>query len=289
MPLFELLKYTVMFESVILMFWLIIDVDDKIIKRGRNEHLFGVYMEETKDLKKITSDVASALDLYVQETLNTTDPDKKTMREKILTSVRSTMEEVGKQIDGDSETTEKHREKLLYGAKDVLFEWLDGNRPKGQVFENDVFAKFARGWEDEYFKDMKALNVLPPDVLTRVSEYVPEIVAYIEKIIENGYGYESNGSVYFNVVAFRESPKHNYAKLVPEAVGDLKALQEGEGTWLKMNKWTTIIDHGLLMYHWQFRRAYFGPGHWEEIPCRFCIMENIQTWRTELGFAMGKR
>ena len=46
---------------------------------------------------------------------------------------------------------------------------------------------------------MQALNIEDPDCLTRVSEYVPEIVAFVEKIIENGYAYESNGSVYFAV------------------------------------------------------------------------------------------
>lgn len=29
---------------------------------------------------------------------------------------------------------------------------------------------------------------MPADVLTRVSEYVPEVVSYVQKIIENGYG-----------------------------------------------------------------------------------------------------
>lgn len=72
-------------------------------------------------------------------------------------------------------------------------------------------------------------QVLPPTVLTRVSEYVPEIIAYIEKIISNGLAYESNGSVYFNVNAFDSQPNHYYAKLVPEAYGDTKSLQEGEG------------------------------------------------------------
>ena len=31
-------------------------------------------------------------------------------------------------------------------------------------------------------------QVLPPDVLTRVSEYVPEIVDFVQKIVDNGYG-----------------------------------------------------------------------------------------------------
>ena len=72
-------------------------------------------------------------------------------------------------------------------------------------------------------------QVLPPDALTRVSEYVPEVIAYVQRIITNGYGYVSNGSVYFNVAKFSSSPDHHYAKLIPEAVGDLKALAEGEG------------------------------------------------------------
>ena len=43
------------------------------------------------------------------------------------------------------------------------------------------------------------------------------------------FRYESNGSVYFNTIKFSTSPDHRYAKLVPEIVGDLAALQEGEG------------------------------------------------------------
>lgn len=68
-----------------------------------------------------------------------------------------------------------------------------------------------------------------PHVLTRVSEYIPEIIEYIEKIIVNGLAYEANGSVYFDVSGFDKIDKHHYAKLVPEAYGDTKTLQEGEG------------------------------------------------------------
>ena len=42
--------------------------------------------------------------------------------------------------------------------------------------------------------------------------------------------YESNGSVYFDTIKFGSSGKHSYARLVPEAVGDIDALAEGEGT-----------------------------------------------------------
>ena len=45
----------------------------------------------------------------------------------------------------------------------------------------------------------------------------------------NAYRYETCGSVYFDVDKFSSSPHHTYAKLLPEVVGDLTALAEGEG------------------------------------------------------------
>lgn len=41
-------------------------------------------------------------------------------------------------------------------------------------------------------------------MLTRVSEYIDEIVEMTQKIIDNGFGYESNGSVYFDTNKFME-------------------------------------------------------------------------------------
>ena len=75
----------------------------------------------------------------------------------------------------------------------------------------------------------ESFQILPADCLTRVSEYVPENVDFISKIIERGFAYESNGSVYFDVAKFDKSKEHHYAKLVPEAFGDQAALAEGEG------------------------------------------------------------
>ena len=79
----------------------------------------------------------------------------------------------------------------------------------------------------EFMEDMDALGVRPADVMTRVSEYIPEIVAYIEKIVANGLAYESKGSVYFDTQAFR-AKGHVYGKLSPWAVGSAALAAEGE-------------------------------------------------------------
>jgi cysteinyl-tRNA synthetase len=78
---------------------------------------------------------------------------------------------------------------------------------------------------------MSKLNVLEPSRVIRVSDVVPEIVAFVEKIIESGSAYATkDGDVYFDVRQFQASG-HQYAKLKPSNAGDTeKLLAEGEGS-----------------------------------------------------------
>ena len=49
-----------------------------------------------------------------------------------------------------------------------------------------IFSEFPRYWENSFYKDMRALNVMYPNYITRVSEYIPEIISFIEVIIKFG-------------------------------------------------------------------------------------------------------
>lgn len=209
----------------------ITDIDDKIIKRARQNYLYDQYVIDvkSKSLENILNDQKEVFAAFKATCEKNTDPDKKVMLDKMLDKMTKAVENLTKAVEGgNNETIQTAKDFYLTEAKDPIADWID--KQKGaQVTENSIFEALPRYWEDEFHKDMTALNILPPDVLTRVSEYVPQIVEFIQKIIDNGLAYESNGSVYFAVNEFDKRDKHHYAKLVPEAYGDSKALQEGEG------------------------------------------------------------
>ena len=68
----------------------------------------------------------------------------------------------------------------------------------------------------EYIEDMKSLGCNDPDYQPSVSENIPEIINLIKNIIDKGYGYESNGDVYFNVQKFKP-----YGKLSNQSIDSI--------------------------------------------------------------------
>jgi len=90
-------------------------------------------------------------------------------------------------------------------------------------------GQLSKLYESEFHEDMATLGVSPPDILTRVTDYIKEIIHYISTLVEKGVAYESNGSVYFSVLDFGKIDGMSYCKLTPEQCYNTELLNEGEG------------------------------------------------------------
>ena len=69
-----------------------------------------------------------------------------------------------------------------------------------------------------YHEAMRLLNVAPPSIEPRASGHIIEQIETIKKILEAGYAYISNGSVYFDVEKYNE--KHHYGVLSGRNLND---------------------------------------------------------------------
>ncbi|KAG8826237.1 hypothetical protein FRC19_009470 [Serendipita sp. 401] len=124
---------------------------------------------------------------------------------------------------------------LIENSKDPLAVVLD-EKLKHTVSDPAIFRALASYWEDSFMADMARLRVKPPTTLTRVTDYVEEIVVFVEKVISNGFAYSGeDGNVWFDKTAFDGSTRegmnhmHEYAKLAPWSKGNKALLAEGEG------------------------------------------------------------
>jgi cysteinyl-tRNA synthetase len=70
-----------------------------------------------------------------------------------------------------------------------------------------------------YHKNMEQLNTLPPSIEPRATGHIIEQIEFIKKLIESGYGYESNGSVYFDILKYNQ--KYKYGKLSGRVLDEL--------------------------------------------------------------------
>ena len=76
--------------------------------------------------------------------------------------------------------------------------------------------KLARRFTFTFWKDMDALNVAPPDMEPRATEYIKPMMSFVEELIKKGHAYVSEGDVYFDVLSFK-----GYGKLRKQSIEDL--------------------------------------------------------------------
>jgi cysteinyl-tRNA synthetase len=85
-----------------------------------------------------------------------------------------------------------------------------------QIEPMEVVQKYM----NTFHRNMADLNVLPPSIEPRASGHIIEQEAMIGKILQNGFAYETNGSVYFDVERYNN--RFNYGKLSGRNLDDIK-------------------------------------------------------------------
>ncbi|RMH07324.1 MAG: cysteine--tRNA ligase [Aquificota bacterium] len=110
------------------------------------------------------------------------------------------------------------------------------------------FMTIANKYIASYYVDMENIRVKPADVEPRVTEHIQEIIQVIQRLIEKGYAYVSEGDVYFSVESFPE-----YGKLSKRNPEELEAGARVEPSEKKRNP----LDFAL----WKSAKA--GEPAWD--------------------------
>lgn len=124
----------------------------------------------------------------------------------------------------------------------------------------------VQNYMNSYHRNMDQLNTLNPSIEPRASGHIIEQQEFIKLLLDNGFAYEVNGSVYFDVIKY--SRKHDYGKLSGRVLGELLAnTRDLEGQEEKRNP----VDFAL------WKKA--TPGHLMKWPSPWS--EGYPGWHLE--------
>ena len=68
--------------------------------------------------------------------------------------------------------------------------------------------EIAQYYTNRYHQAMEALNVLPPSIEPHATGHIIEQEKLVQEILDNGYAYESNGSIYFDIEKYNKDHKY---------------------------------------------------------------------------------
>ena len=89
--------------------------------------------------------------------------------------------------------------------------------------EGKTPEEIARYYEEAFLEDMRALDVIPPDITPRATETIPRMLDMIQALVDKGYAYAVDGDVYFRVESF-----DGYGKLSGRALEEMRAGERVE-------------------------------------------------------------
>jgi len=254
----------------------ITDVDDKIILRARQNYLFAQYLSKENALATVEKDVEDALKMVK-------DKHKKKIEEFKEKEVKSKNKREKNDLKEMQENEKVKLQNVLAaeeGANKYLAQAKKANVPEEKIIGNyldlvksevsyvldkkfgstvtdlSIFRKHAAKYEQEFLEDLNSLGIRMPAVLPRVSEYIPEIINFVKVLVDKGFAYESNGSVYFCVKELQKR-RHTYGKLAPESVSSSASLEDGEGALGSSGEKKSKQDFAL------WKKSKDGEPRWE--------------------------
>lgn len=118
----------------------------------------------------------------------------------------------------------------------------------------EITNTYIRSAED----DFTALNIKPATFNPRPTQYIAQIIKFIQELIEKGYAYEVNGSVYFSVEKFPEYGKLSGRKTEDMLTGSRVEINEEKRSPLDFALWIKATPEHILKWKSPWSLGYPG-------------------------------
>lgn len=85
--------------------------------------------------------------------------------------------------------------------------------------ENKNPYEIAAFYENIFFRDMERLNIDKPEIIAKATEHIKEMLEFVQKLVKNGYAYETSKGIYFDISKLDKYPVLSNRKLDDQIAG----------------------------------------------------------------------
>jgi len=90
---------------------------------------------------------------------------------------------------------------------------------KGAREQKKTPWEIAEYYTDVFMKDIKSLNIEVPEIIPKATEHIPEMLDFVNGLVDKGYGYETSDGIYFDIQKFSGYGKLSRANLDEQMAG----------------------------------------------------------------------
>lgn len=84
---------------------------------------------------------------------------------------------------------------------------VDDKTIRNSIAKGMPLDEYTKIYKDAFFEDVRALGIMPASVYPEATRHIPEMISLIQTLLERGFAYQKDGSVYFSIERFREYGK----------------------------------------------------------------------------------
>ena len=124
--------------------------------------------------------------------------------------------------------------------------------------EHKTPLEIANHYTELFFKDLKALNIETPEVVCRATEHIKEMIEYVQKLVDNGYAYETSTAIYFDISKLDKYPVLSNLNLEEQKAGARVEVDPEKRNPYDFALWIKAPENHLMKWDSPWGKCYPG-------------------------------
>ena len=124
--------------------------------------------------------------------------------------------------------------------------------------ENKDPYEIAKYYTDIFFRDMERLNIDRPEIIAKATEHIKPMLEFVQKLIENGYAYETSKGIYFDISKLDKYPVLSNRKLDSQIAGARVDVDEEKKSPYDFALWIKAPENHIMKWDSPWGLSYPG-------------------------------